>query len=74
MHRSSVAATTDPLEELAILGGPQAVTQAQPAWPCVSDDEIGAVGDNLIENPTDCSYLTAVGKGGPCATKHVLTK
>ena len=53
------------LESLAVHGGAKTVSEAKPAWPYVSDEEIEAVRQNLQKSRTDWSYLCAAGKGGP---------
>jgi dTDP-4-amino-4,6-dideoxygalactose transaminase len=51
-------------EQLAVFGGEKTVTESLPPWPFVTDEEIEAVRQALIESRTDWSQICAAGPGG----------
>jgi len=51
-------------EELAVFGGPKAVSEALPPWPYVSEEEIDEVRQALVDSRSDWSQICTAGTGG----------
>src|SRR5262249_52922585 len=54
--------------------GPPSVTEPEPPWPYVTDDEIEAVRTNLLLSREDWTYITSCAKGGPSQRLEELMK